>query len=327
MSLMKQGRLSDDWLGHETQAGEFVRLDSQFRNWITPDGTPGQSGEGGFAAEAGRYHLYVSHACPWAHRSLIFRHLKGLEDLISISVVHPDMGDKGWSFAQDYVGTTGDTLYNLSYVNELYARADRDYSGIVTVPILWDKQRQTIVNNESSEIIRMFNHAFDHLTGNSQDYYPEELHTEIDTINALIYDRINNGVYKTGFAQTQSAYEKHFGELFDALGIIESRLAQQRYLCGTQITEADWRLFTTLIRFDAVYYGHFKCNHQRIIDYPNLFNFMLELYQHPGIAETTHMDHIKYHYYHSHYQINPTRIVPQGPWQDLWQTHDRGRFV
>ncbi|MGD8408023.1 MAG: glutathione S-transferase family protein [Thiohalophilus sp.] len=325
MSLMQNGQLLDDWLEAETDNGEFVRQDSQFRNWVTVDGSPGPSGEGGFKAEPGRYHLYVSYACPWAQRTLIFRKLKKLDELITVSVVHPHMGPKGWDF-RDHSGATGDTLYGYDYMHQIYTRADSQYSGIVTVPVLWDKQRETIVNNESAEIIRMFNSAFDEWGDSSVDMYPESLRSEIDTINEWVYESVNNGVYRTGFASSQKAYEKNFDRLFAALDELEQRLSRQRYLVGDRITEADWRLFTTLLRFDAVYVGHFKCNKRRIADYSNLFNYLLELYQVPGIAETTNFEHIKQHYYYSHVELNPTRIVPKGPEQDLSQPHNRGEL-
>lgn len=325
MSLLINGELKHDWFETQTKDGDYVRLDSQFRHWITADGSAGPTGEGGFKAEKNRYHLYVSLACPWAHRTLIFRHLKGLQDYITVSVVNPDMLEAGWSFA-DYPGTTGDTLYQSEFMHEIYRMAAADYTGVVTVPVLWDKQRKTIVNNESSEIIRMFNTAFNHLTDNNLDFYPSELRQQIDGINEKVYHQVNNGVYKTGFARTQAAYEKNFQRLFSALDDLEKLLSTQRYLTGSQITEADWRLFPTLLRFDAVYVGHFKCNLRRIIDYPNLHNYLLELYQQPGIAATVNMDHIKRHYYFSHESINPSRIVPVGPHLDFNQAHDRGRF-
>jgi len=324
VSLLIKGQLRTDWLEAETEAGEFVRQDSQFRNWITVDGSAGPSGEAGFAAEPSRYHLYISHACPWAHRTLIFRKLKRLEDMITVSVVHPYMGPAGWSF-EAYPGATQDSINGAHYMHEVYTLAQPDYSGIVTVPVLWDKKRKTIVNNESSEIIRMFNSAFIEHTEPSADYYPEALRDAIDEINAVVYDNVNNGVYRVGFASSQQAYNEAFDRLFGALDHLEQRLSQQRYLVGDQITEADWRLFTTLVRFDAVYVGHFKCNARRIYDYPNLFNFMLELYQIPGLAETVNMDHIKQHYYTSHLEINPTGIVPKGPLQNFDQTHNRER--
>lgn len=330
MSLLIKGKIKEDWFDKVSDEGEYVRKDSQFRHWITADGNAGPSGEAGFAAEKDRYHLYVSYACPWAHRTLIFRKLKMLEDMISVSVVHPFMGNHGWDFNSEFPGATGDTLYQYTQVHELYTRAQADYSGIVTVPILWDKKLKTIVNNESSEIIRMLNSAFNHLiedkVARELDFYPPVKQAEIDTINELVYDNINNGVYRTGFATTQKSYEKAYSRLFKSLEDVEEILGQQRYLTGNRITEADWRLFVTLIRFDAVYVGHFKCNKKRIFDYPNLYNFMLELYQWPGIAETTYMEHIKHHYYASHEMINPTRIVPLGPEQDFTQTHNRGKI-
>lgn len=327
MSLLIKGELKEDWFDEVSDDGEYVRKDSQFRNWITQDGRAGVSGEGGFSAEKDRYHLYVSYACPWAHRTLIFRKLKKLEEFISVSVVHPFMDNDGWDFNDDYPAATGDQLYNFKHMHEIYTKAQADYSGVVTVPVLWDKKQHTIVNNESSEIIRMFNTAFNHLIDDegarTLNLYPESKQSSIDIINSMVYDNINNGVYRTGFATTQMSYEKAYHRLFNALDEMEEILSKQRYLTGKQITEADWRLFVTLIRFDAVYVGHFKCNKKRIIDYPNLYNYMLELYQWPGIAETTFLDHIKHHYYYSHDMINPTRIVPLGPEQDLMQKHNR----
>lgn len=303
--------------------GEFMRGVSEFRHWVTDDGSAGPSGEGGFAAEDGRYHLYISHACPWAHRTMIFRSLKGLQDVISVSVVHPLMPEESWVFGE-YPGTTEDHLYQAKYLYENYLRASPQFNGIVTVPVLWDKKHQTIVNNESSEIIRMFNSAFNAFGHANVDFYPEVLRDEIDVINQSIYDNINNGVYRIGFATSQIAYEQAFDRLFNTLDELETRLSQQRYLVGKQITEADWRLFTTLIRFDAVYYNHFKTNRQRLIDYPNLWAYTRELYQIPGISETVNMDHIKYHYFASHQSINPNGIVPKGPIIDYWQPHGRG---
>lgn len=330
MSLLINGEMKEDWFDKVSNDGEYVRKDSQFRNWVTPDGQPGISGEGGFTAEKDRYHLYVSYACPWAHRTLIFRKLKKLEDFISISVVHPFMDNQGWDFKDDYPAATGDTLYNFMRMHEIYTKAQPDYSGIVTVPVLWDKKQKTIVNNESSEIIRILNSAFNHLIEDKEarelDFYPEDKRTEIDKVNELVYGNINNGVYRTGFSTTQKSYEKAYNRLFNALEEMEEILSRQRYLTGDQITEADWRLFVTLIRFDAVYVGHFKCNKKRIFDYPNLYNFMLELYQRPGIADTTNLEHIKYHYYYSHEMINPTQIVPLGPEQDLYQKHNRDKM-
>jgi putative glutathione S-transferase len=322
MSLLIDGRLREGWLDSETEGGEFVRWESQFRNWVTADGSPGPSGEGGFPAEPGRYHLYVSHACPWAHRTLIFRALKGLERIIGVSVVHPLMGPPGWEF-RDYPGATPDAVNGSRYMHEVYMLADPGYSGIVTVPVLWDTQRRTIVNNESSEIIRMLNSAFDGVGAISMDFYPEDLRSEIDAINEVIYGRVNNGVYRAGFAKSQAAYEGAHDRLFETLDRLERRLSRQRYLVGDRLTEADWRLFTTLVRFDAVYYGHFKCNLRRLIDYPALWAYTRELYQVPGVAQTVHMDHIKHHYYASHVEINPTGIVPKGPELDFEEPHRR----
>jgi putative glutathione S-transferase len=325
VSLMVNGELQTNWLESEVENGAFVRQDSQFRNWVTTDGKPGPSGEGGFRAEPDRYHLYVSYACPWAHRTLIFRKLKGLANIISVSVVNPDMGEEGWKFG-GYPAATEDHVNHFDYLFQAYRQADSSYSGIVTVPTLWDKKQNTIVNNESSEIIRMLNSAFNAFTDNKNDYYPESLRDEIDKINPFIYENINNGVYRCGFAQTQAAYEAAFDKLFGALEQIEERLSSQRYLVGSQITEADWRLLPTLLRFDPVYVGHFKCNLKRIDDYPNLSNYMRDLYQQPGIAETYNLDHTKRHYYYSHESINPTRIVPKGPALDYMAPHDRERF-
>lgn len=302
--------------------GEFVRTESTFRNWVTKDGSTGPSGEGGFPAEANRYHLYVSYACPWAHRTLIFRALKGLQDVISVSVVHPLMPKESWVFAE-YPGATEDHINHAHYLYENYLQVDPDFNGLVTVPVLWDKKRQTIVNNESSEIIRMLNSAFDDFGNAELDYYPEHLRKEIDEINELIYHNINNGVYRAGFATSQQAYDRAFDRLFDTMDELEDRLSKQRYLVGDQITEADWRLFTTLVRFDAVYYNHFKTNKKRLMDYPNLWAYTRELYQMPDVAGTVNMDHIKYHYFGSHRTINPTGIVPKGPEIDFMQAHGR----
>jgi putative glutathione S-transferase len=307
-----EGRWSSDWYDTGRTGGRFERPKTGFRNWITPDGSPGPSGEGGFEAEAGRYHLYVSYACPWAHRALIFRTLKELDDLISVSVVAPQMADEtGWTFLGE--GSTGDDLRGKDHLWQVYTEAAPDYTGRVTVPVLWDKRRQTIVSNESAEIIRMFNSAFDGITGNDNDYYPPPLRQQIDDINTRVYDDINNGVYKAGFATTQQAYEEAAVALFDALDWVEGLLAESPYLTGEDVTEADWRLFTTLVRFDAVYVGHFKCNRRRISDYENLSQYLAALYHVPGVSETVHMDHIKTHYYWSHTTINPHRIVPIGP--------------
>lgn len=308
--------------------GEYQRKESQFRNWITTDGSAGISGREGFKAEADRYHLYVSLACPWAHRTLIFRQLKSLEDLITVSVVHPDMHDKGWSFNHDedsakLYGTTGDSLYGDHFIGEKYLAQDPDYSGVNSVPILWDKKNKVIVNNESSEIIRMFNSAFNDITGNTLDLYPEHLREKIDAENEFVYHKINNGVYKTGFATTQAAYDKNVIELFNALEQLETKLSKQRYLTGNEITEADWRLWVTLVRFDSVYHTHFKCNLRLIEQYSNLYNFMLELYQMPNIAKTVNEAHIKRHYYASHVAINPYGIVPMTHKQDWTMPHQR----
>ena len=305
--------------------GEFIRWESRFRNWITADGSAGPSGEGGFAAQPGRYHLYVSHACPWAHRTMIYRHLKGLEDIIDVSVVHPLMPEISWVFG-DYPGSTPDRVNGAHALYEVYQMADPAFDGVVTVPLLWDKERRTIVNNESSEIIRMFNSAFNQWGNAEIDFYPEPLRAEIDEVNEIIYENVNNGVYRTGFATTQKAYEKAYDQLFETLDMLDQRLSTNRYLMGNIITEADWRLFPTLVRFDPVYVGHFKCNKKRLIDYPHLWAYTRELYQIPGIAETVHMDHIKYHYYGSHTSINPTGIVPKGPDIDFKQSHQREKL-
>jgi len=304
--------------------GEFKRAVSTFRNWVTRDGSPGPSGRGGFNAEPDRYHLYVSHACPWAHRTMIFRALKKLESIISVSVVHPIMPEESWVFGE-YPGATEDHLYHANYLYENYYRADKNFNGLVTVPVLWDKKLNTIVNNESSEIIRMFNSAFDEFGDASVDYYPEHLRKDIDAINEVVYENVNNGVYRAGFATRQKAYEKAYDQLFDTLDDLEQRLSKQRYLVGEQITEADWRLFTTLMRFDAVYYNHFKTNKKRLIDYPNLWGYTRELYQIPGVAATVNMDHIKTHYFASHKSINPTGIVPKGPELDFTLAHGRDK--
>lgn len=307
----------------KTEGGDFVRTVSDFRNWVTADGSAGPGAEGGFSAEPGRYHLYISHACPWAHRTMIFRALKGLEAVISVSVVHPLMPAESWVFGE-YPGATEDHVNGAQFMYENYQKADPDFNGTVTVPVLWDKQRQTIVNNESSEIIRMFNSAFDAYGNAELDFYPEALRPEIDAINEPVYDNVNNGVYRCGFATTQAAYNSAYARLFDTLDMLEDRLAKQRYLVGDQLTEADWRLFTTLVRFDAVYHTHFKANKKRMVEYPNLWAYTRELYQIPGIAATVNMDHIKYHYFASHRSINPTGIVPQGPDIDFMAAHGRG---
>ena len=325
MGLLVDGQWQDKWYDTEASGGRFVREDAGFRNWVTADGSAGPTGVGGFKAEANRYHLYVSLACPWAHRTTIYRKLKGLEDMISLSVVHPFMGDKGWTFAEG-AGVIADPIVNASYLYEVYVAAKPDYTGRVTVPILWDKKTNTIVSNESSEIIRMLNSAFDEVGATDVNFLPKALLAEIDTINEFVYSAVNNGVYKAGFATTEAAYKEAVVTLFDALDTLEARLADQRYLLGDTITEADWRLFTTLVRFDAVYVGHFKCNIRRIVDYPNLWGYLRDLYQVPGIAETVSIEHIKAHYYTSHANINPTRIIPVGPVLDFNEPHDRTRF-
>ena len=312
MGLLVEGKWFDHWYDTKSTGGHFVRKDSAFRNFI---------GSERFPAASDRYHLYISHACPWAHRTAIFRQLKGLQALISLSVVEAFMGEHGW-----VLGEGSDPVNNKSYLHEVYTLAEPKYSGRVTVPVLWDKQQRTIVSNESSEIIRMFNSAFDHLTGNQLDLYPEPLRAEIDSINAFVYDSINNGVYKAGFATDQEVYAAEVSTLFEALEDLEARLARQRYLVGGQLTEADIRLFTTLVRFDPVYVGHFKCNIKRIADYPNLSNYVRDIYQTQNIAQTVRLDHIKEHYYVSHTTINPTQIVPVGPAIDYLAAHDRDRF-
>jgi glutathionyl-hydroquinone reductase len=325
MGLLVDGEWQDKWYDTESTGGKFERQESVFRNWVTADGSAGPSGKDGFKAEAGRYHLYVSLACPWAHRTLIFRAIKGLEGAIDVSTVHPHMMENGWEFRDCEAGpfTAGDPLFGNDYLYQLYLRAKRDYSGRVTVPVLWDKERNTIVSNESADIIRMLNGAFAALASSDTDYYPEALRAEIDRINERVYACVNNGVYRCGFATTQSAYEEAFRELFEALDWLEERLGRRRYLAGGQLTEADWRLFTTLLRFDPVYVGHFKANLRRIRDYPNLSGYTRELYQVPGVARTVHFGHIKQHYYYSHRMINPTGIVPVGPELALDAPHGR----
>ncbi|WP_118132766.1 glutathione S-transferase family protein [Oceanicella sp. SM1341] len=327
MGQLIDGQWHDTWYDTKKSGGRFERSTTAFRNWVTADGSPGPSGEGGFAAESGRYHLYVSLACPWAHRTLIFRALKGLEAHVGVDVVHPDMLGEGWTFATDRPGATGDSLFGLPFLRDIYTRADPGISGRVTVPVLWDKQRGTIVSNESAEIIRMFNSAFDGITGNRDDYWPEALHDEIGMLNARVYDTVNNGVYKAGFATTQQAYDEAVQALFASLDWLEELLSARRYLAGAQVTEADWRLFTTLVRFDAVYHGHFKCNRRKLAEYPALFAYARELYQWPGVAATVNFDHITRHYHYSHETINPHRIVPIGPDTDWLAPHDRDRLV
>lgn len=322
MGLLQNGKWVDQWYDTKSNGGHFVRKAPQFRSWVSADGAAGPSGDSGFKAEPGRYHLYVSLACPWAHRTLIFRALKGLEQMISISVVHWYMAEDGWTFDVGD-GVVPDTVNAVKLMHEIYTKAMPDYSGRVTVPVLWDKQTKTIVSNESSEIIRMFNTAFDAVGAKVGDYYPPDLRSEIDSLNERIYTTLNNGVYRCGFATTQEAYEQAITPLFDTLDWLEDRLRAKRYLTGDQITEADWRLFTTLIRFDVVYVGHFKCNIRRIADYPNLSEYLRDLYQQPGIAKTVNLEHIKKHYYESHETINPSRVVPKGPVVDFTAPHNR----
>lgn len=312
MGLLIDGIWHDQWYDTKGNSGKFIRQDSAFREFI---------GSTRFPAEKGRYHLYVSHACPWANRTTIFRNLKGLKDIITLTVVDALMLENGWTLKE-----SSDPINGKNYLHEVYTLADPSYSGRVTVPVLWDKKEQTVVSNESAEIIRMFNNAFDSLTGNTADFYPESLRPEINEINELVYNTINNGVYKAGFATAQDVYEEEVTALFESLDVIEKRLEGQRYLIGNVLTEADWRLFTTLVRFDPVYVGHFKCNIRRIADYPNLSNYLRDLYQVDGVRETIHMDHIKKHYYASHTMINPTGIIPDGPVLHFDAPHNRDRF-
>lgn len=325
MGLLVDGVWKNEWYDTSKSGGRFERSVSQFRDWVTKDGKPAQGRTRSFRAEPDRYHLYVSLACPWAHRTLIVRKLKKLDGIISVDVVHPFMGDDGWTFEKTD-GAEGDSLHDSAFMHQIYTRADPVYSGRVTVPVLWDKQQATIVSNESSEIIRMLNSAFDEWGDASVDLYPSQLRDEIDALNTHIYPTINNGVYRAGFATTQEAYDEAFDALFVALDEVENRLSASRHLTGSQLTEADIRLFTTLVRFDAVYYSHFKCNLRLIRDYPNLSNYVRDIYQHPGVADTVNIAHIKQHYYASHDTINPTRIVPKGPELDFAQPHDRTRF-
>ncbi|WP_301388576.1 glutathione S-transferase family protein [Thalassolituus sp. UBA2590] len=326
MGLLVKGEWHDKWYDTDKSDGAFEREDAQLRSWVTADGSAGPSGNAGFKAESGRYHLYVSLACPWAHRTLIFRQLKGLAGHIGVSVVSPDMLDHGWTFDTE-AGSSGDPLYHSDFMHQIYTRNKSDYTGRVTVPVLWDKQQECIVSNESAEIIRMLNSAFNNITGDQQDFCPEHLKPQIDEVNERVYHTINNGVYKAGFATKAEKYEAAFSELFDSLDWLEERLTQQRYLVRdgdkSVLTEADWRLFTTLIRFDAVYFGHFKCNLRRIEDYPAISGYVRDLYQHPGVADTVDFSHIKRHYYYSHDMINPTRIVPVGPTLDFNRAHGR----
>ena len=323
MGLLVDGEWRDKWYDTESTGGKFERSTSKFRNWVTADGSAGPSGKSGFQAQSGRYHLYVSYACPWAHRALIFRALKDLTDHISVSVVHPDMMEDGWTFATDFGGATGDTLFGSNFLRDIYIKADPNFTGRVTVPVLWDKAQSTIVSNESAEIIRMFNSAFNEITGNTDDYWPTDLREQIADINERVYETVNNGVYKAGFATSQDAYDDAVHPLFDSLAWLESILENNRFLAGDKLTEADWRLFTTLARFDLVYHTHFKCNHKRLIDYPNLWAYTRQLYQHPDIAETVHFDHIVRHYHFSQTTVNPHQIIPINPTVDFSAPHER----
>jgi putative glutathione S-transferase len=324
MGKLIDGKWDASWYDTGATGGRFQRDTARYRNWVTPDGTPGPSGDGGFAAVSGRYHLYVSYACPWAHRTLILRQLKDLVPHIGISVVHPDMLADGWTFSTDFPGATGDRLHGFAFLRDLYLRARPDASGRVTVPVLWDRERDTIVSNESAEVLRMFNSAFDGLTGNRDDYCPAALHDGIEAMNGRIYPNLNNGVYRAGFATTQAAYDEAVREVFDCLDWLDGHLAQNRYLLGDWLTECDWRLFTTLIRFDPVYHLHFKCNRRRLIDYPDLWAYTRALHQWPGVRDTVKIDHIVRHYHYSHDTINPHRILPINPILDYDEPHGRG---
>ena len=323
MGLLVDGIWHDQWYDTKSTGGAFERSAAKFRNWITADGSAGPSGIGGFRPESGRYHLYVSYACPWAHRTLIFRELKDLTTHIDVDVVHPDMMANGWPLSADFPGATGDRLFGKDFVYQIYQEADPEVTTRATVPILWDKAQGKIVSNESAEIIRMFNSAFNGITGNTADYWPEAMRDEIEEVNTRIYHTLNNGVYRSGFASKQDAYDAAVNELFDTLDWLEERLSTRRYLMGDTITEADWRLFPTLVRFDPVYHLHFKCNRRRIIDYPNLWAYTRELYQWPGVAETVNFDHIVRHYHYSHNSINPNRIIPTNPILDFNAPHGR----
>lgn len=323
MGVLVDGNWQDQWYDTDSTGGRFQRSVTSYRNWITPDGTAEPTGQGGFAAETGRYHLYVSHACPWAHRTMIFRQLKGLAPHISVSVVHPLMLEDGWAFDDSFSGASKDDLFGMPFLRDIYLRADSKASGRVTVPVLWDRKTDRIVSNESSEIIRMFNSAFNDLTGNQLDFYPVELRDEINALNTQVYEPINNGVYKAGFATSQAAYDEAASELFAALDRFEDLLSRNRYLLGKTLTEADWRLFTTLLRFDLVYHTHFKCNRRWLREYPNLWGWTLELYQIPGISSTVHFDHIVHHYHRSHPGINPYGIIPINPLIDWAAPHGR----
>lgn len=326
MGLLVDGQWQDKWYDTKSTGGRFKRSESQFRNWVTADGAAGPSGEGGFKAEAGRYHLYVSFACPWAHRTLVMRAWKALQGHIGVSVVHPRMLENGWELSDDFDGATGDSLYGLDKLYQLYLKADPRYSGRVTVPVLWDKERETIVSNESADIIRMLNTAFDGLGARPGDYYPADLRDAIEAVNDMVYNRVNNGVYKAGFATSQEAYDEAVTALFETLENLERRLGESRYLVGNTLTEADLRLWTTLVRFDPVYVTHFKCDRKRIADYPNLGGLLRELYQMPGVADTVHMDHIRHHYFRSHPTVNPHGIISIGPELDLAGAHGRDRL-
>ncbi|MEX1147381.1 MAG: glutathione S-transferase family protein [Sphingomonadales bacterium] len=326
MGKLIDGVWHDVWYDTKSTGGRFEREDSSFRNWITADGTAGPTGDSGFRAEPGRYHLYVSYACPWAHRTLIFRALKGLEDMISVSVVNPYMGAEGWTF-EPGPKVVGDPVHGAKRLHQVYTSADPAYTGRVIVPALWDREQGTIVSNESADIIRMFNSAFDGVGAKAGDFHPDNLCGEIDAINKRVYDTVNNGVYRAGFATSQAAYGEAVAGVFETLDWLEQRLASRRYLTGNRITEADWRLFTTLVRFDEVYHTHFKCNQRRITDYHNLWSYTRDLYQMPGVANTVHMDHIKAHYYKSHHTINPPGVVPVGPGPDFAAPHDRARYA
>lgn len=323
MGLLIDGQWRDQWYDTQRNKGAFKRESSQFRHWITTDGSAGPGGDAGFKAEPGRYHLYVSLACPWAHRTLIMLELKGLAQMISVDVVHPLMAEQGWTFAQDFIAATGDSLYGYDNLHQIYTAAQADYTGRVTVPVLWDKHTKQIVNNESAEIIRMLNSAFDGVGARLGDYYPQALREEIDSVNDWLYTRINNGVYRAGFATTQSAYSEAVEEVFEALDTLEQRLSKQRFLVGDQLTEADIRLFTTLVRFDPVYVVHFKCDRKRIADYPALSSYLRDIYQTGNIAATVNLEHIRHHYFVSHRQINPTGIIPVGSDFDLKTAHQR----
>ncbi|SLM61695.1 MULTISPECIES: glutathione S-transferase family protein [Dickeya] len=325
MGLLVEGVWHDTWYETQSSGGHFKRPETFFRNWVTADGKPGPTGTGGFNAEPGRYHLYVSLACPWAHRTLLMRKLKGLEQHIGVSVVHPLMLEHGWTFETDFPQATGDTLYQHDFLYQLYLHAKADYSGRVTVPVLWDTRQHTIVSNESADIIRMFNSAFDACGATPGDYYPSALKAQLDELNAWIYHQLNNGVYKAGFATTQQAYDESVSQVFHALESLEARLSQYRYLTGDRLTEADIRLWTTLIRFDPVYHTHFKCDKRRLSDYPNLYGYLRDIYQLPGIADTVAMDHIRHHYYCSHASLNPHGIISAGPQADLTTAHGRDK--